>query len=148
MAEIQFKGITKRYPDGFEAVKSIDLDINDGEFMILVGPSGCGKSTALRMIAGLEDITDGDLIIGGERVNDLRAFQGFIAEQLANGGAELTLEEALGLWEYENQTGQEREATLQAIRQGLADLDAGRTRPAADVLRDLCRKYQLVDPTR
>src|SRR5688500_3500456 len=71
MAEIQFKGVTKRYPDGFEAVKAIDLDINDGEFMILVGPSGCGKSTALRMIAGLEDITDGDLIIGGERVNDL-----------------------------------------------------------------------------
>jgi multiple sugar transport system ATP-binding protein len=71
VAEIQFKGITKRYPDGFEAVKAIDLDIGDGEFMILVGPSGCGKSTALRMIAGLEDITDGDLIIGGERVNDL-----------------------------------------------------------------------------
>jgi multiple sugar transport system ATP-binding protein len=71
MAEIQFKEITKRYPDGFEAVKAIDLDIHDGEFMILVGPSGCGKSTALRMIAGLEDITEGDLIIGGERVNDL-----------------------------------------------------------------------------
>src|SRR5687767_11212560 len=71
MAEIQFKGITKRYPDGFEAVKAIDLDIADGEFMILVGPSGCGKSTALRMIAGLEDITDGDLVIGGDRVNDL-----------------------------------------------------------------------------
>jgi multiple sugar transport system ATP-binding protein len=71
MAEIQFKEITKRYPDGFEAVKSIDLEIGDGEFMILVGPSGCGKSTALRMIAGLEDITEGDLIIGGERVNDL-----------------------------------------------------------------------------
>ena len=71
MAEIQFKEITKRYPDGFEAVKAIDLDIADGEFMILVGPSGCGKSTALRMIAGLEDITDGDLIIGGERVNEL-----------------------------------------------------------------------------
>jgi multiple sugar transport system ATP-binding protein len=71
MAEIQFKEITKRYPDGFEAVKAIDLDISDGEFMILVGPSGCGKSTALRMIAGLEDITEGDLIIGGERVNDL-----------------------------------------------------------------------------
>src|SRR5919206_2213455 len=71
MAEIQFKEITKRYPDGFEAVKAIDLTIGDGEFMILVGPSGCGKSTALRMIAGLEDITDGDLLIGGERVNDL-----------------------------------------------------------------------------
>ena len=71
MAEIQFKEITKRYPDGFEAVKSMDLEIGDGEFMILVGPSGCGKSTALRMIAGLEDITEGDLVIGGERVNDL-----------------------------------------------------------------------------
>src|SRR4051795_6975628 len=71
MAEIQFKEITKRYPDGFEAVKAIDLDVADGEFVILVGPSGCGKSTALRMIAGLEDITDGDLIIGGERVNEL-----------------------------------------------------------------------------
>ena len=71
MAEITLRGVTKRYPDGTEAVKAIDLDIRDGEFMILVGPSGCGKSTALRMIAGLEDISDGDLIIGGERVNDL-----------------------------------------------------------------------------
>ena len=71
MAEIKFRDITKRYPDGFEAVKHMDLDIGDGEFMILVGPSGCGKSTALRMIAGLEDISDGELIIGGETVNDL-----------------------------------------------------------------------------
>src|ERR687895_1237826 len=71
VAEIAFDNVWKRYPDGFEAVKAIDLDIGDGEFMILVGPSGCGKSTALRMIAGLEDITEGDLIIGGERVNDL-----------------------------------------------------------------------------
>ncbi len=71
MAEIQLQQITKRYPDGTEAVKQISLDIADGEFMILVGPSGCGKSTALRMIAGLEEISDGDLIIGGERVNDL-----------------------------------------------------------------------------
>jgi multiple sugar transport system ATP-binding protein len=71
MAEIQFNGVWKRYPDGFEAVKDMNLDIRDGEFMILVGPSGCGKSTALRMIAGLEDITEGELIIGGEVVNDL-----------------------------------------------------------------------------
>jgi multiple sugar transport system ATP-binding protein len=70
MAEIQLKDITKRYPDGFEAVKHMDLDIADGEFVILVGPSGCGKSTALRMIAGLEDISEGDLVIDGERVND------------------------------------------------------------------------------
>jgi multiple sugar transport system ATP-binding protein len=71
MAEIQLQKVTKRYPDGTEAVKQVDLDVGDGEFMILVGPSGCGKSTALRMIAGLEEISDGDLLIGGERVNEL-----------------------------------------------------------------------------
>ena len=71
MAEIELKDVTKRYPDGTEAVKQMNLTVNDGEFMILVGPSGCGKSTALRMIAGLEDISDGELYIGGELVNDL-----------------------------------------------------------------------------
>jgi multiple sugar transport system ATP-binding protein len=71
MADISLQKVTKRYPDGTEAVKQIDLEIGDGEFIILVGPSGCGKSTALRMIAGLEDISEGDLLIGGERVNDL-----------------------------------------------------------------------------
>ena len=70
MAEIKLEHVTKRYPDGYEAVKDMSLDIQDGEFVILVGPSGCGKSTALRMIAGLEDITDGELLIGGEVVND------------------------------------------------------------------------------
>src|SRR3954447_17331347 len=70
MAEITLNDVTKRYDDGFEAVKQISLDIADGEFMILVGPSGCGKSTALRMIAGLEDITSGELRIGDEVVND------------------------------------------------------------------------------
>src|SRR3954467_12687274 len=69
MAQIELRDVTKRYDDGFEAVKSMNLDIKDGEFMILVGPSGCGKSTALRMIAGLEDITDGEMVIGGEVVN-------------------------------------------------------------------------------
>jgi multiple sugar transport system ATP-binding protein len=71
MADIELKEVWKRYPDGFEAVKDMNLAIGDGEFMILVGPSGCGKSTALRMIAGLEDITEGDLVIGGERMNEL-----------------------------------------------------------------------------
>jgi multiple sugar transport system ATP-binding protein len=70
MAEIEFRGITKRYPDGFEAVKDLNLDVPDGELMILVGPSGCGKSTALRMVAGLEDISGGELKIGGQVVND------------------------------------------------------------------------------
>jgi multiple sugar transport system ATP-binding protein len=70
MTEINMKNIVKEYGDGFRAVQDVSLDIDDGEFMILVGPSGCGKSTLLRMIVGLEDITSGDMIIGGERVND------------------------------------------------------------------------------
>ena len=70
MAEIVLDGISKKFADGFEAVKDLNLEIADGEFMILVGPSGCGKSTALRMIAGLEDITDGELTIGGNVVNE------------------------------------------------------------------------------
>ena len=69
MSEITLDKITKRFPDGTEAVKQLDLDIEDGEFLILVGPSGCGKSTALRMIAGLEDISDGELRIGEDVVN-------------------------------------------------------------------------------
>ncbi|MFH9174446.1 ABC transporter ATP-binding protein [Streptomyces albogriseolus] len=71
MAEIVLEGVTKRYPDGSLAVRDVDLDIADGEFVILVGPSGCGKSTTLNMIAGLEDITEGTLRIGGRVVNDL-----------------------------------------------------------------------------
>ncbi len=71
MAEIVLDGVTKTFSDGYEAVKDMDLEVQDGEFMILVGPSGCGKSTALRMIAGLEDITEGELRIGDKVVNDL-----------------------------------------------------------------------------
>ena len=70
MASITLNNVVKTYPDGFTAVKGIDMEIADGEFVILVGPSGCGKSTVLRMIVGLEDITDGDLRIGDETVND------------------------------------------------------------------------------
>ncbi|MEU0243335.1 sn-glycerol-3-phosphate ABC transporter ATP-binding protein UgpC [Streptomyces sp. NPDC006235] len=71
MAEIILEGVTKRFPDGALAVKDVDLEIADGEFVILVGPSGCGKSTTLNMIAGLEDITEGTLRIGDRVVNDL-----------------------------------------------------------------------------
>ncbi|WP_127509765.1 ABC transporter ATP-binding protein [Actinoplanes solisilvae] len=70
MASIEMHNIVKEYGDGFKAVNDISLTIADGEFMILVGPSGCGKSTLLRMIVGLEDITSGDMVIGGDRVND------------------------------------------------------------------------------
>ena len=69
MAEIVLDSVIKRYPDGFEAVRNLNLKIGDGEFMILVGPSGCGKSTALNMIAGLEDISAGELRIAGKVVN-------------------------------------------------------------------------------
>jgi multiple sugar transport system ATP-binding protein len=69
MADIVLDGVYKTYSDGYTAVKDLNLSIEDGEFMILVGPSGCGKSTALNMIAGLEDITAGELRIGGEVVN-------------------------------------------------------------------------------
>src|SRR5215510_9540899 len=70
MAEVKLRKIVKRY-DEVEAVRGIDLDISDHEFVVLVGPSGCGKSTTLRMIAGLEDITDGEISIGGTVVNDV-----------------------------------------------------------------------------
>jgi len=70
MASIELKNIVKKYGDGFAAVNDVSIDIADGEFVILVGPSGCGKSTLLRMIVGLEDITTGEMVIGGERVND------------------------------------------------------------------------------
>jgi multiple sugar transport system ATP-binding protein len=70
MATIEMKNIVKQYGDGFPAVNDISIDVADGEFMILVGPSGCGKSTLLRMIVGLEDITSGDMVIGGDRVNE------------------------------------------------------------------------------
>jgi multiple sugar transport system ATP-binding protein len=70
MADVLLRKVVKRYEE-VEAVRGIDLDIADHEFVVLVGPSGCGKSTTLRMIAGLEDITDGDIMIGGDVVNDV-----------------------------------------------------------------------------
>jgi multiple sugar transport system ATP-binding protein len=71
MAGITFQGVTKRFGDGTVAVDDLDLEISDGEFMILVGPSGCGKTTALRMVAGLEHPTEGEILIGDKVVNDL-----------------------------------------------------------------------------
>ena len=71
MASLSLKNVCKKYPNGFEAVKDFNLEVQDKEFIIFVGPSGCGKSTTLRMIAGLEEISSGDLIIDGRRVNDV-----------------------------------------------------------------------------
>src|SRR5690349_24571168 len=70
MAQVNLRRLVKNY-DQTPAVRGIDLDIPDKEFVVLVGPSGCGKSTTLRMIAGLEDITDGEIMIGGDVVNDV-----------------------------------------------------------------------------
>src|SRR5215211_6872080 len=71
MARVIFDGVTKRYAGGVEAVKELTMEIEDREFLVLVGPSGCGKSTAMRMVAGLEEISDGRIIIGDRVVNDL-----------------------------------------------------------------------------
>lgn len=71
MADVKLDGISKIYPNGFQAVKDLSLELIEGEFLVLVGPSGCGKSTTLRMIAGLEEISGGDLYIGERRVNDV-----------------------------------------------------------------------------
>ncbi|HSC92124.1 MAG TPA: sn-glycerol-3-phosphate ABC transporter ATP-binding protein UgpC [Gaiellaceae bacterium] len=71
MAEVAFDEVNKIYPNGFRAVDDLTLEVHDGEFLVLVGPSGCGKTTALRMVAGLEDISDGTVTIGGRVVNDV-----------------------------------------------------------------------------
>ena len=71
MAEVALCKVEKKYPNGFQAVQGVDLTIKKGEFMVFVGPSGCAKSTILRMISGLEDISAGDILINGKRVNDL-----------------------------------------------------------------------------
>ena len=80
MATVSLRGLCKRYPGSdLLAVDAVDLEVAHGEFMVLLGPSGCGKSTTLRMIAGLESISAGDLLIDGQRVNDVPAKQRDIA---------------------------------------------------------------------
>jgi len=71
MANVTLRNISKAYPNGFEAIKGVDVDVADGQFCVLVGPSGCGKSTLLRMVAGLETITAGEIDIGGRVVNQI-----------------------------------------------------------------------------
>lgn len=74
MAEIQLKHLTKIYEGGSAAVRDFNLEIHEREFVIFVGPSGCGKSTTLRMIAGLEEITEGELYVDGEYMNDVAGY--------------------------------------------------------------------------
>jgi len=73
MVSVRYENVTKRYEDGTEAVTGLNLEVIDGEFLVLLGPSGCGKSTTLRMLAGLEDVTEGDIRIDEARINDLPA---------------------------------------------------------------------------
>jgi len=73
MVSVEFENVNKQYDDGFQAVKDLTLDIKDREFLVLLGPSGCGKSTTLRMLAGLEEVTNGDIRIDGMKVNHLPA---------------------------------------------------------------------------
>ena len=84
MSTLQLNKLSKTYENGYVAVTGLDLVINDGEFLVLVGPSGCGKSTVLRMVAGLEDITDGDMLIDNRRVNDMSPQQRDIAMVFQN----------------------------------------------------------------
>lgn len=84
MARIDFEHIGKTYENGFEAVKDFNLIVEDGEFVVFVGPSGCGKSTTLRMLAGLEDITDGTIKIDGKTINDIDASERDIAMVFQN----------------------------------------------------------------
>src|SRR5712672_1789765 len=71
MANVTLRSVRKAYPNGFEAIKGVDVDVADGQLCVLVGPSGCGKSTLLRMVAGLETITGGEIEIGGRIVNQI-----------------------------------------------------------------------------
>ena len=98
MAEVRLDGLTKVYPNGFQAVTELSLELNDSEFLVLVGPSGCGKSTALRMIAGLEEITEGDLYVDDRRLNEVQPKDRDIAMVFQNYALypQMTVEENIG----------------------------------------------------
>src|SRR5262249_32918848 len=84
LSGIQIQGVTKVYPNGVKAIDNLDLEVTDGEFVVLVGPSGCGKSTLLRMVAGLEDVTYGSIVIGGADVTEMAPQQRDIAMVFQN----------------------------------------------------------------
>lgn len=84
MASLRFEGVKKTYPNGTVVIHGIDVDVNDGEFVVIVGPSGCGKSTLMRMVAGLESVTEGQVLIDGKVVNDLEPAERDIAMVFQN----------------------------------------------------------------
>ncbi len=84
MANVTLRNVRKAYPNGFEAIKGVDIEVGDGQFCVLVGPSGCGKSTLLRMVAGLETITGGEIDIGGRIVNQIEPAERDIAMVFQN----------------------------------------------------------------
>src|SRR4051794_40228511 len=84
MATLSLEQVSKVYGNGVEAVRSLDLFVEDGEFVVLVGPSGCGKTTALRMVAGLEEVTSGTIRLDGKVVNDLSAKERDVAMVFQN----------------------------------------------------------------
>ena len=84
MTTLQIKNVFKRYPNGAEAVKGVSVDVEDGELVVFVGPSGCGKSTMLRMVAGLESVTEGEITLAGRVVNDLEPAERNIAMVFQN----------------------------------------------------------------
>ena len=122
MATVELAGVTKVYPNGFEAVRDLSLAVSEGEFMVLVGPSGCGKTTALRMVAGLEDITAGTLRIGGRVVNDASPKERDIAMVFQNYALypHMTVAENIGF-------------ALKLRKQGRAEV-AAKVRDAAGIL--------------
>lgn len=84
MASLRFEGVKKTYPNGTVVIHGIDVDVKDGEFVVIVGPSGCGKSTLMRMVAGLESVTAGQVLIDGKVVNDLEPAERDIAMVFQN----------------------------------------------------------------
>src|ERR1700742_4331168 len=84
MANVTLRNVKKAYPNGFEAIKGVDVDVADGQFCVLVGPSGCGKSTLLRMVAGLETVSRGEIDIGGRSANQVEPAERDIAMVFQN----------------------------------------------------------------
>ena len=132
MAEITFDGVTKIFGDDVRAVDQLSLHVADGEFMVLVGPSGCGKTTALRMLAGLEDITEGSLSIGGVVVNNVLPKDRDVAMVFQN----YALYPHMTVAEPTSRDGPSDRAQSTGLLDGRAALEPRRPAPRRDAPRD------------